>query len=153
MGVDGDRDLSDEAQYADLALWKPVLGATLIPQGQNVTTSDSMAIGGLVVFNDLRSAVEAKLAGSTVSAGSVAVSALERAAMVATADATANSSGGSAWNGKGTSLAVNAVIAVNVVLSAADAVITGSPVTATAGALAVTARNDSSLDARDPRAR
>ena len=58
MGVDGDRDLSDEAQYADLALWKPVLGATLIPQGQNVTTSDSMALGGLVVFNDLRSAVD-----------------------------------------------------------------------------------------------
>ncbi len=153
MGVDGDVDLSDEAQYADLALWKPVLGATLIPQGQNVTTSDSMAIGGLVVFNDLRSAVAATITGSTVSAGSVAVSALERAAMVATADATASSSGGSAWNAKGESLAVNAVIAVNVVLSAADAVITSSPVTATAGALAVSAGNDSSLDARDAQRR
>ena len=64
LRVDGpDRPTFDltapAAPYTDLGWWKPVLGTQLIPQGINVSESNSMAIGGLVVLNDVRSGVTA----------------------------------------------------------------------------------------------
>ena len=56
-------------------------------------------------------------------AASIAVVALEQAVIRALADSTVSSSGGSSWNGQGSSLAVNAVITTNRILSGARAFI------------------------------
>ena len=86
--------------YIDLGLWKPV-SATNHSAGHNITGSDAMALGGIVVRNDVRSAVESYLQNTTVSGGSVSVTAVEDAVLRATADSSAKASGGSAY-GSGT---------------------------------------------------
>ena len=76
------------------------------------------------------------------------VLALEQATVRATVDAVATSSGGSAF-GEGQSLAVNGVIAVNLVLSDARATVTGGSITTTAGEIVVYSENASFLNARN----
>ncbi|MCH7511562.1 MAG: hypothetical protein IIB19_04255, partial [Chloroflexi bacterium] len=54
MGADDlglDMDLATQ-NYTDLDFWKEILETQLIPQGLNVTGSDSKAVGGLVVDLD-----------------------------------------------------------------------------------------------------
>src|SRR6185503_2001064 len=134
--------------YGDLSLWKPVLGTNIVPQGNNVSASDAMALGGLVVRNDVRSDVDAYILNATVSGGSVSLTALEDAVMRATADSSAEASGGSAF-GTGGTLAVNATIATNMVLSQADAYILDSVVTSTgSGDIVLDAQNTSQIDAK-----
>ena len=50
------RNLSDE-DYGDLNWWKEVLATELVPEGVNLSSSDAVAIGALVVRNDARSDV------------------------------------------------------------------------------------------------
>ena len=130
LGEEAAIDLGNE-DYTDLGYWQPVEETTLIPQGLNVSTSDSTAVGGIVVLNDVRSTVDAHLASVTLTAGSLSLSADETAIIVATADSSATSSGGSSFNGKGASLAVNATIATNAVQSSTKAYIDASDVTTT----------------------
>src|SRR5262249_4287987 len=126
---------------------------SLLPTGFNVSDSNSMAIGGLVVRNDVRSDVQAFInnasvrgnAGGTVGAGSVTVTAIEHAQISAVSDAAASASGGSAW-GTGPTLAVNGTIATNLVQSQANAYIKGSDVKTT-GDVALDAENISNIDA------
>ncbi|MCP3938782.1 MAG: hypothetical protein GY708_25825, partial [Actinomycetia bacterium] len=94
--------------YTDYELWKELDETNIIPNGLNVTGSDSVGIGGLVVRNDVRGGVLAEIDGSTVlvADGDITVQALENATIDATAEANVSSSGGSAY-GTGTSLAVN----------------------------------------------
>jgi hypothetical protein len=80
-----------------------------VPQGLNISDSDSRAIGGMVVRNDVRSTVE-----SFVDA--IEIRAYENATIVAFNDGTVTSSCGSAY-GSGESLAINGIIATNLVLS------------------------------------
>ncbi|MDP3513146.1 MAG: DUF4347 domain-containing protein, partial [Sulfuritalea sp.] len=134
--------------YGDLGLWKPVLGTQLVPQGNNISDSNAMALGGLVVRNDVRSDVDAHILNATVTGGSVTLSALEDAVIRAVADSSAEASGGSAY-GSGSTLAVNATIATNLILSQADAYIEGSSVTSTTtGDIVLDAQNTSQIDAR-----
>ncbi|MEA2197211.1 MAG: mucin9, partial [Solirubrobacteraceae bacterium] len=145
-------DLSNpDHPYTDLGWWKPVPATQLIPQGNNFApgTSDSTAVGGLVVMNDVRSTVLAEINGATVTvAGGVDLSAGEKATIDATADSSATSSGGSSFNGKGDSNAIDGVISTNVVLSSANADIKGSTVTTTAaGKIALDAANESAISA------
>lgn len=141
MGITATLDLSG-TDYTDLGLWKPVPETNLVPQGYNLSGSSALALGGLVVMNDVRSDVDAFLDGAEVTAAAVTVTAVENATILAIADSAATASGGSAF-GTGTVIAVNATIATNVVLSGANASITGSAVTTTAGDLAIEARNTS----------
>ena len=149
LGIDATVDLKTQ-DYRNLDVWKPVLGTELVPQGNNVSDSDAIAFGGMVVRNDVNSSATAQILNTTVNAGSVSVRAEENATIRATADATVTSSGGSAF-GSGTSLAVNGIIATNNVLSAADASIVTSTVTTTSGgasdAVDVIAKNSSDIDA------
>ena len=69
--------------YSDLGLWKEVLETQLIPQGNNITASDSSAMGGIVVLNDMRSEAEAFIEDVAVDAAAVTVRAIEDATMVA----------------------------------------------------------------------
>ena len=134
--------------YTDLGLWKEVLETQLFPDGVNIDNSDSTTVGGLVVLNDLRSNVEARLQNVVATAGSIDIDAIENATVTAIADSTAISSGGNSFDGQGESLAANGVIATNGVLSAAQAFINNSDVTTTLGDVAVDAKNLSSIDAQ-----
>jgi hypothetical protein len=163
LGTTATLDLAD-TDYIGLGLWKPVPVSNLVPQGYNVSGSSAIALGGLVVLNEVRSDVEAYVgvnaaedgAGTqaaaphvaTVTAAAVTVTALENATIFATADSTAAASGGSAF-GTGTVIAVNGTIATNVVLSQAHACATDSDLTTNNGGdVVVQAANSSAIDAR-----
>ena len=141
--------------YADFGFWKKLTPSNILPTGLNVSGSDSIGIGGQVVLNDVRGAVEAFIDDFDVatSNGDIEVSALEQASLRSLVEGIASSSGGSAY-GTGTSLAVNGTIATNLVLSSAEAYVTGSTVAAAdagddegLGNISVTASNSSTLDA------
>ncbi len=139
-------DLNNQ-DYSDLGYWKPLNGTQLVPQGLNITPSDSVAIGGLVVLNDVRSRVDAYIDTAKVTAGSVNVTATNASVIRAMTDNTSSSSGGDVW-GKGKSLAATGVLSTNVVQGGASAYITGSTITTTShGDLVVQAENVSQVDA------
>jgi hypothetical protein len=58
MGTTDTIDLSG-ADYTDLAFWKLLPITQLIPQGYNIGDSNAIAVGGLVVMNEVRAKVEA----------------------------------------------------------------------------------------------
>ncbi|MFO8091285.1 MAG: LEPR-XLL domain-containing protein, partial [Desulfatiglandaceae bacterium] len=124
------RDLFSE-DYSDLDWWKEILATELVPEGVNLSDSDSVAIGGIVVRNDARSDVLAKIENAyvTTSDGDVIVTATEGATILATTDATAVASGGSAY-GTGVVIGANGVMATNMILSQADAYLDDSIVNA-----------------------
>ena len=137
-------DLASQ-DYTNLAFWKQVPATDLIPQGVNVDASNATAVGGIVVLNDVRGSAKAYIDQATVNAGTgLAVKALENATIHATVDSTANASGGSAF-GEGKSIAVNATIATNLVLSAADATVTNSFVSTATGSMDILGHNTSSI--------
>ncbi|MDZ4252170.1 MAG: hypothetical protein U1A72_06305, partial [Sulfuritalea sp.] len=147
MGTTQALNLSSQ-DYTDLRFWKPVTETQLIPQGNNISDSNAMALGGLVVRNDVRSDVGAYIKNATVTGSGLAVTALEDAVIRAVADSSAEASGGSAY-GSGSTLAVNATIATNLILSQADAYIEGSSVTTTTtGDIVLDAQNTSQIDAK-----
>ena len=82
-----------------------------------------------MVRNEVTGEVESYIKNAlvTTSNGDVTLNAIENAVIDATADSAAESSGGSIW-GTGKSIAVNAVIATNVVLGSAKAYIEDSTV-------------------------
>ncbi|MCP4890163.1 MAG: hypothetical protein GY904_26615, partial [Planctomycetaceae bacterium] len=105
-------DLSG-VDYSNLGYWKEVPVTNLIPQGLNLTDSDSIGIAGLVVSNEVRSEVLATIHEATVDAVlDVKVDANNETEVAAVADSAASSSGGSAY-GSGKSIAVNGVVATN----------------------------------------
>ncbi|MCP3937754.1 MAG: hypothetical protein GY708_20575, partial [Actinomycetia bacterium] len=83
-GSAGTTDLS-QTIYTDLDYWKEVPETSIIPQGLNVTGSDSIAIGGIVVVNDVRAEVEAYVKDASISTtdGDVDVAASEDATITA----------------------------------------------------------------------
>lgn len=145
MGEDGPVDLASQ-DYSDIGFWYAETPTDVVPQ-INLTSSDAIAIGGLVVRNDVRSQVEGFVRNAALTAGSVEVDGFESAVIKATADSTAESSGGSAF-GDGTDLAVNATIATNLILSDGRALIQDSEVTTTAGDVVVNGRNSSVINAK-----
>ncbi|MFZ0531010.1 MAG: hypothetical protein WAL91_10810, partial [Propionicimonas sp.] len=148
MGPDATSVDLSQANYLDRGWWKPVLMTQLIPQGFDVDKSDSYAVGGLVVLNDLRGGAIARIHDADVAAAGVTVRALEQAFLRAIADSSIISSGGGSFGSRGgNSIAVGGTIATNVVLSEARATITDSTVTTT-GDVLVEARNLSQLDAK-----
>ena len=133
--------------YTNLAFWKPVAQTELVPQGLNVDSSDATAVGGIVVLNDARGSATAYVDQATVKAGqALTVKAIENATITATVDSTANASGGSAF-GEGKSIAVNATIATNLVLSSAEASATNGTLTTTSGAAQVESQDTSVITA------
>ena len=139
-------DLS-KTDYSDLDYWQIVKGTNIIPEGYNVTGSDSTAIGGMVVRNDVRAGVEAFVDHATVSTSSMNITATENATINAIADSVVSSSGGSAY-GSGTSLAINGIIATNLILSKSNVYIIDSDITTTTtGDLTLDAQNTSIINA------
>ncbi|MBR9891184.1 LEPR-XLL domain-containing protein, partial [bacterium] len=130
LGTESIIDINS-VNYEDKNLWKPTQTTQGIPSFGNVSESDSVGVGTLVVLNDLRSDVEAVIRGATVGSddGDIVVEAIENATMEANVDASTSSSGGSNL-GEGTSIAFNGVIATNVLQGGADAAVLDSALTA-----------------------
>ncbi|MGC9328427.1 MAG: hypothetical protein ACP5I1_12400, partial [Candidatus Hinthialibacter sp.] len=148
MGTDADGEGMDlgSQDYSDLGWWKKVPETELIPQGNNLTASDSNSLGGVVVLNHLKSEAEAFIEDVTATGASVTVQAIENAGLHATADAFLESSGGSVF-GEGDSTAKGGTVSANMVISGAEARLLNSVVTATAGDVTVDAQQTSTLDA------
>ena len=97
MGTSSTIDLN-AADYSVYGLWKKVDAVNILPTGLNVTGTDSMAIGGLVVRNDLKSTVNSFINNTVLdSTGDATVSAESSQTLSATSDATATSSSTSAF--------------------------------------------------------
>ncbi|KPA11264.1 repeat-containing protein, partial [Candidatus Magnetomorum sp. HK-1] len=135
----------NQQDYSNQDYWKEVKATQILPEGNNISESNSVAIGGMVVRNDVRTNVKAFVNNTQFIAGVANISSKESAKIHAIADSTTESSGGSAF-GSGQSLAVNGVIATNQILSKANAYVTQSNVTTT-GDLTVDAQNISTIDA------
>ena len=142
-----------ELNYTNLDLFKESFETNLIPQGFNVSDSNSQAVGGLIVVNDVRAEVEAYIDGVDVTAedGDIDIQAIENATILATTDGSVISSGGSAL-GSGESMAVNGILATNLVQSMAKAWARGNTLIAQdngsgLGNVRVDAQNTSELNA------
>ena len=138
-------DLSTQ-DYGDLGLWKPNPLTSIVP-GLNVDSSDSKAVGAVVVLNDVRSTTRAALENADLTADSLAVTARSTAVIRARTDVDVSSSGGATWDGDGDSLAVSAVIATNVIESSVLAEITRSDLLTTVGDVVVSADGLTQVDA------
>ena len=137
----------ETTDFADQDLWKEVQGTQIIPTGNNISPSDSYAVGGIAVLNDVSGEVEARVEDSSIEAtdGNILVSAGDNGLLSAKSDSTASSSGGSAW-GTGNSIAVNATISTNVLQGGATAtVLDGSLTTLNTGDITVAAVNAAEL--------
>ncbi|MBM3203804.1 hypothetical protein FJZ55_07880, partial [Candidatus Woesearchaeota archaeon] len=155
-----------EAETVDLtvggSLTVAAVDSATIESGitMTATSGGGMAVGGVVVRNDIDSHVDAGLDHVDLSAGeNVAVIALQAATVSATLEGTVESSpaeeaapadtaGGSGGGGGGVSLAVNAVIANNNILGTLQATLTQATVTA-GGDLEVEAENQATVTAEN----
>ncbi|KPA17012.1 hypothetical protein MHK_002770, partial [Candidatus Magnetomorum sp. HK-1] len=149
-GTESSIDLTKE-DFSDRDTWERITrtnASDVIPNIGNVTGSDSQAFGGIVVRNDVRSEVLSYINNAKISTtGNVSLTAEESASITANDSSTVTSSGGSAF-GSGKSMAVNGLIATNLVLSKSNAYITNSDVTTTEdGDLILDAKNTSAINA------
>ncbi|MGI9210888.1 MAG: hypothetical protein ACR2HF_00260, partial [Methylococcaceae bacterium] len=103
-----------------------------------------MAVGGVVVRNDVRGSARAYILRADVTAGALTIKANDDALIEAKVDSTAESTGGDGGN-----LAVGGVIATNLVLSTSEAYISGSTVKTTEGDVVVEGVNSAHIEARN----
>jgi hypothetical protein len=130
-------EISDNTDVSDL----------LFPNVGNLSDSDSRAMGGIIVFNDVEGGTKADILLMNVSGDAgVVVHADANATMLANLMSEVVSSGGSAW-GSGDSVARSGVIATNVIRNSATAEIVDSIVAATNGVVNVEAYQSTVLDA------
>jgi hypothetical protein len=144
-------DLSAE-DYENTDYWRLEPGNALLNTGLNITESDSNSIGIILVLNDLRSTVLAKILNATVGTtnGSVVVDSDLASVVDATVDASVTSAGGSAIAGGGDNAAWGGAVATNMMLGGASSIISGSTVTAAGvdtGHVSVTSSNSAELTA------
>ena len=148
-------DPSDLSDPLDAGNWTRITGnvsiADVFPNLGNLAESNSRAIGGLIVVNDVRSEVESFIDNVDVhAAGNVSRTATENATILSRAESNVSSSGGSA-RGTGDSIAINGQIVTNRVLSSANAYVVdsslGSDATPIGGTVHLDGRNTSRIDA------
>jgi hypothetical protein len=146
-------DLGTQSYSTDDTNWKEsvvddlfdFLNDTLGLSSLNISGDAANAFGGLIVRNDVRGGAQASVEDSELTAGgALTVAALESATIEATNVSTVQSAGGTK---QGKSIAVNGLIAHNLVLSEALAQINDSDVTTLAGGVTVEAENTSTITA------
>jgi hypothetical protein len=140
----------DAPGYTNLNYWYLEPYSQLLPSGYNIKSATGVAVGGIVVVNDVHGGATAYVASTTISgAGSVAVTATDDATITATTDATASASGGTVFGGQGSgsALAVGSTITTNQVVGNADAHVVDSSVTTATGDISVTATNTDTIAA------
>src|SRR6202012_4255736 len=87
--------------YANLNWWYEEPYSQLLPSGYNIKTASAIAIGGIVVDNDVSGGAIAYINNSTVTAGALSVTANDNAAITANVNATASVAGGSVFGDTG----------------------------------------------------
>ncbi|WP_172973233.1 hypothetical protein, partial [Spiribacter salilacus] len=106
LGASGEFN-PETTDYLDLDFWQAETSASgLIPDIGNISDSDAIAAGGMVVRNQVESGATALVTGTTLTAGSLSVAATESSTMIAELDSFVESSGGSNTGG-GDSVATN----------------------------------------------
>ncbi|MBF0462936.1 MAG: hypothetical protein HQL87_16320, partial [Magnetococcales bacterium] len=114
------------------------------PAATEPAKSKSLAVGGIIVRNDLRATANAYVQNAILTAGSVTIDVAENAVIRAIADAKAEAGGGDAPG-----LAAGGVIATNLMLNSANAYILDSDVTTTEGDLTVDGVNSGHIVAEN----
>ena len=150
-----DLEMVDYDNDSDWKRVDPLDIEAFIPAGINLNTSesDSKAVGGVIVLNDVRGEVVSFIDDTTIVAtgGGVSLTATEEAIIVATNNSVATADGGSFFVKGGTTVAANVMIATNSVLSSANAYITdstlGSEIVPIGGDVVIDADNTSIISA------
>ena len=149
----------NNTDYTDKAYWKAVPQTNAVPSGltkaeeasSNESTgkaSSATAVGGMLVINNVVSDTQAFVRNANISAGSVAVSAIDNAVITAVNDSTVVAQASTLGSGPG--VAVNGIIATNLVQNAAHAIVASSTLAAgdTADtAITIFAENNATLNA------
>ncbi|MEJ8562147.1 LEPR-XLL domain-containing protein [Yoonia sp. GPGPB17] len=131
------QEISDNTDLSDV----------LFPDVGNLADSNSKALGGIIILNDVQGGVSATVDSMTVVAGTgVDVTADANASLLANLISSVESSGGSAW-GTGDSIARQGVISTNVARNSAVAEIANSDITANGGDVDVKAMQQTVMDA------
>ena len=94
--------------------------------------SSATAVGGILVINDDRSATHAYVLNATIDAATATISALDKATISASNDSTVTA-GSSKLGSKSNNIALNGIIATNLIQNSATAEVTGSSIEAAAG--------------------
>ena len=122
--------------------------------------SNATAVGGILVLNDDRSATHAYVLNATISADTATVSALDKATIIATNDSTVTA-GSSSLGSQSNNIALNGIIATNLIQNSATAEVTTSSITATGAGtpvpgtpdapvtLSIDAENDANINANN----
>ena len=147
MGPDRQVNLSTQ-NYENDGYWERKVLGSAIPE-VNISNSEAMAVGMLVVRNDVRSGADAQLSDAKARAGALTVSALEKSTLRAVNDSEAVAEGGDGLIGSGSVLAINGVVASNIVQTRASAQAARSTLLTTEGDIVVSADNRSFIDARN----
>lgn len=117
-----DLEMVDFVNDSDWRRVDPLDLEAFIPAGinLNISESDSKAVGGVIVLNDVRGEVVSFIDDATIVAtgGGVSLTAMEEAIIVATNESIATADGGSFFVKGGTTVAANVMMATNSVLSA-----------------------------------
>ena len=158
MGAQADVDLGtvDYDSDGDWVLQDAVDFQAIVPSfiNLNVSGSDSISVGGLIILNDVRGEALGFIddADVDVATGGVTVTATESVTIEARNKSVASADGGSFFTGKGISVAVAATIATNRMLSEANAYISDSTLGDSSmpigGNVTVDAQNISNVNAR-----
>ena len=99
--------------------------ATPAPNASNAT-----AVGGILVLNDDRSATHAYILNATITAATASVSAIDNATIEATNDSTVTAAS-SSLGSKSNNIALNGIIATNLIQNSATAEVNTSSITTT----------------------
>ncbi|MGN7612778.1 beta strand repeat-containing protein, partial [Magnetococcales bacterium HHB-1] len=146
MGKSKSVDLSS-ANYENEGWWIRENPTDFVPE-LNITSSSSYALGGIIIRNDLRSQVTAKIDHSKINSGSLNLKADEKTILKAITDSNVVSSGGSSFGLGGESFAGNLIVANNLLLGGSEALLNDSEVTTTVGDIIVSSENSNTIDAR-----
>jgi hypothetical protein len=115
--------------------------------GFNLSDSDAISVGGMIVRNDVRGDVESYIDQAAVNVNDdIDLGATQRGNILANIQSTVTASDGSAW-GTGAVFAGGGAIAANLVQGSANAYVTDSDLTTAVGDIRLVAGNTSTIDA------
>ena len=127
-------------------------GAASNDSSSSAAPSNATAVGGILVLNDVRSATHAYVLNATISADTASVSALDKATIDATNDSTVTAAS-SSLGSQSDNIALNGIIATNLIQNSATAEVTTSSIEATGAGTPVAGQSNApvtlSIDAEN----
>ncbi|WP_322892276.1 LEPR-XLL domain-containing protein, partial [Yoonia sp. 72] len=134
--------------FTDKSLWQAAPETDIVPTDINLSETESTALGGMLVRNEVNTEAAATVANIVMTiGGDTTISATEDTLVTALGDIGILSSGGSSLTGGGKSLAAGGALVINTVRGQATATVTNVAGSVITGDLAVLATNTITLDA------